>query len=260
MDKKINIGEMIKVGWELSTKNFLYFLAIFTIIIGSNIVLSIGNEALVRNKTLVLAVIIYNLVVWVFGIVIGLGLIRICIDLVSGKKDPISTLFTVYRPTLKYIASSLLTSLITIVPLLAVLGAWIIGGMFLSKPGGLGSSFNVALGLLGIASLCYAVFMGTRLTFFSYFIIDKETGIIESIKASWKATEGNFWPLFLLQLILAGINVLGALALLFGLLITMPLSMLAMAAAYKKLTSDSTKEAIPSAAPAIEKLKASLAS
>ncbi len=252
MKNKIQVGEIMSTGWKLTIKNFLYFLGLLVILIVLNIIISIGNEILSKNTGFIV-VLLYNLASQVFNMIISLGLIKICIDMVFGKKDPINTLFSVYRPVLKYFVSSILSGLITALPILFVLGVWGLGNIIMSRTGSQSMSlvsFNVILGILGLASVCYAIYMGTRLMFFVYFMVDKNTGIIESLKISFYATKGNFWKLVVLQLALFGANLLGAIALLVGLFLTVPMSMLATAEAYKRLSSDPAEEAIPVSSPA----------
>jgi len=75
------------------------------------------------------------------------------------------------------------------------------------------------------------------LMFVPYLVIDRGLGPIESMKESWRVTKGNKWQLFLLFLALIGINLLGVAALVVGLLVSVPITMLAAAHAYRTLTS-----------------------
>ena len=68
-----------------------------------------------------------------------------------------------------------------------------------------------------------------------YFVVDKGMDPLEALKKSWAATRGAKWNLFLFGLLLGLINMLGFLALMVGLLFTLPLSMVAMAYVYRKL-------------------------
>ena len=71
--------------------------------------------------------------------------------------------------------------------------------------------------------------------FFKYLIIDKGLGPIEALKESRRITTGQRWQLLLFVLILALLNILGALALFIGLFVTMPVTMIAMAHVYRGL-------------------------
>ena len=79
------------------------------------------------------------------------------------------------------------------------------------------------------------IIWGIQYMFFSYFIIDEDLGPMEALKRSAAITEGAKWDLFLFGLLLAGINLLGALCLLVGLIATIPATMLAFAFAYRRL-------------------------
>lgn len=81
------------------------------------------------------------------------------------------------------------------------------------------------------------VILGLGLGFAPYLVIDRAKGVIESLKESWHLTYGHKWQLFLLALAILGINILGALALLVGLLVSVPVSWLAFTHAYRKLAA-----------------------
>ncbi|MCI0597667.1 DUF975 family protein [Candidatus Parcubacteria bacterium] len=68
-----------------------------------------------------------------------------------------------------------------------------------------------------------------------YLVMERHLSPIEALKESARMTRGNRWNIFLLGLAIVGINILGALALLVGLLVTVPLSFLACAHAYRTL-------------------------
>ncbi|OGG58142.1 hypothetical protein A2853_01340 [Candidatus Kaiserbacteria bacterium RIFCSPHIGHO2_01_FULL_55_17] len=71
--------------------------------------------------------------------------------------------------------------------------------------------------------------------FTPYLIVERKLWPIEAMKESARITKGHRWQLFLLSLALIGLNILGALALFVGLLVSIPVSMLAMVHAYRIL-------------------------
>jgi len=71
--------------------------------------------------------------------------------------------------------------------------------------------------------------------FVLYIVIDKELGPIEALKESARITRGSRWELLLLVLIVFVLNLVGALALLVGLLVSIPVTTLAMVHAYRML-------------------------
>lgn len=75
------------------------------------------------------------------------------------------------------------------------------------------------------------------LAFVPYTVIDRGTGPISALQESWRITNGHKWRLFLLSLALLGLNLLGALALMVGLLVTIPITWLAVTHAYRTLAA-----------------------
>lgn len=86
--------------------------------------------------------------------------------------------------------------------------------------------------LLFIAPGIYIII---RCGFSFYFIVDQDMGPIESIKASFRHTEGLALYIFLFYLLLFAVNLGGLLACGVGLLITMPLSTIACACLFRNL-------------------------
>jgi uncharacterized membrane protein len=102
---------------------------------------------------------------------------------------------------------------------------------------------QVAVGIIVIIGLVLLIVPGliaaVALFFTSYFIIEGK-GPIEAIKASWEMTKGNRWKVALLLLAVAGLNLAGFLAFVVGLVVTVPISMLALVHAYRTLGKGKT--------------------
>ena len=75
------------------------------------------------------------------------------------------------------------------------------------------------------------------LGFVPYVVIDRGAGPIDALKESWRITKGNKWRLLLFGLVLIGLNLVGLLALVVGLLVTVPVTWLAVTHAYRTLAS-----------------------
>lgn len=87
----------------------------------------------------------------------------------------------------------------------------------------------VTLGLGAIVVPIFTVFAVS-------FVIDRGAPVFGSIGESFRLVGRNFGAVFLLLLTLVGVNILGAIAIGLGLLITIPLSILAIAYAFRRLT------------------------
>lgn len=86
--------------------------------------------------------------------------------------------------------------------------------------------------LLIIPGIIAALALGMSL----YLVMDKGMGPVEAIKESMRITRGNRVRLLLLMLAIILINVLGFIALLIGLFVSVPVSVLAMVHAYRTLS------------------------
>jgi uncharacterized membrane protein len=87
------------------------------------------------------------------------------------------------------------------------------------------------------------------LLFVKFIVVDRKMGPIEALKESVRMTKGHRMTLFLLVLLIAVINIIGAILLLVPLLVTIPVSTLAMVYAYRKI-GHAASEVVPAAAPA----------
>lgn len=93
-----------------------------------------------------------------------------------------------------------------------------------------------AIVILGLILLVVpGIIAALGLMFVAYLIVDKQMGPIDALKESWRITKGHKGQLFLFTLAVIGINILGFLALLVGLLVTVPVSMLAAVHVYRTL-------------------------
>ena len=96
------------------------------------------------------------------------------------------------------------------------------------------SAIVIFLGFLAL--IVPGIVFAVRLQFVSFLIIEKGIGPIEAVKASWKLTKNNFYSLLGLGIVSLLLNVFGFFLLVVGLLVTVPLTSLAQAYVYLKLS------------------------
>lgn len=94
-------------------------------------------------------------------------------------------------------------------------------------------SFAVMMGLL-LLIVPGIVFL-IRLWFLGFVIVDSKAGPLEAVQQSWDISRGHTKSLLGLFFILAGLNLLGLICLGIGVLITLPISGLALAHIYRTL-------------------------
>lgn len=93
------------------------------------------------------------------------------------------------------------------------------------------SNISVGVGSVGVVLSAY---LALRYSMVRYFIIDK-AGIVDSLRKSWHMTGGAIGRLLLFGLAAIVLNVLGAIPVGLGLLVTIPITMIAFAHVYVKL-------------------------
>ncbi|AKV00014.1 hypothetical protein AKJ09_06677 [Labilithrix luteola] len=114
-------------------------------------------------------------------------------------------------------------------------------------------SLLVAAGL--ILLVIPGIYLAVRYGFCEFFVADRRTASVgEAFRRSSDITRGERWRLFVLELALVVLNVLGAMFFGFGLLVTVPLSIFAMVMVYRRLAARTAGEEIlvhePTLAPA----------
>ena len=102
----------------------------------------------------------------------------------------------------------------------------------------LGAEILVALIIIAgfLLFIVPGVIASLGLSFVTYLVVDRGARPIEAIKESWRITKGNKWQLLLPMLTLILLNILGIVALLVGVLVTIPITWLAVTHAYRTLS------------------------
>ena len=199
--QKFSKSEAIRFGWTTTKNNLGFFIALLIVIGLFYFVLDFIIE-LIKDEALILSSIM-SIVFWVLDMVIQMGLIRISLRFCDNEKGEFADLFSCFPLFFKYLFGSILYGLI------------VVGGMILL--------------------IIPGIIWGIKFQFFSCFIVDKGVGPIEALKRSSAITKGAKWDLFLFNLLLGLINLLGAICLLIGLLVTIPITMVAWAFVYRRL-------------------------
>lgn len=75
------------------------------------------------------------------------------------------------------------------------------------------------------------------LCFTQLLVVDRKMGPVEAIKESYEITKGQLFRLFLFMIAICLLNFVGLIALVVGLLVTVPVSLIAIAHVYKKLSA-----------------------
>ena len=194
-------GEIFSFGWKKTKENFLFLLGILVIFALVSVLNGALQEAF-RPQFGVLVFII-GIAFWLLNVLLELGYFKIVLKLIAGEKPTYRQLYEHYPLFLNFLLASILMGLI-------ILGGFIL----LILPG---------------------IYLAVRLQFVPILVADKGLPPVDAVKAGWNLTKGRWLNVFVFDLLLIGLNILGALALLVGLLVTIPMSSVSFAYFYKKL-------------------------
>jgi Protein of unknown function (DUF975) len=198
--KGLPLSQSLRFGWNTVKGSFVFILLTLCV---ASIVPSIidwgGKHVFHRDAQIFLIKIISAVVSATFG----LGLSKIYLRFRDGEKPIFENLFDGLARAHIWIAS---TFIVTI--------AVVMGLVLLIVPG---------------------IIMMLRLSLIGFVLVDERTGPVDAIQRSWDITRGHTMDLLALFLTLLGLNILGLCCLVVGLLVTVPMSGLAMAYIYREL-------------------------
>lgn len=96
-------------------------------------------------------------------------------------------------------------------------------------------SIAIVVGL--ILLVIPGIIVALMLMFTQLLVVDKKMSPVAALKESYRLTKGQLLQIFLFWLAIIVINIIGLIALVVGLLVTLPVSLIAVAHVYKKLSS-----------------------
>lgn len=209
--EKLSIKECVRFGWETFKKRPGIFIIAILVVIAVQFVVGILQGAL-ESTDAGLASLLSFAISMIVGALVSMGLYAFTLKAHDNVAEASVRDLWHPKPFVPFLATYILLSIVLT-----------IGFILLIVPG---------------------IILGIIFGFALYLVIDRNAGIIESFKESARITKGNRWNLFLLGLVFIGINIVGALALLVGLLVSIPVTMLAMTHAYRKLASEASAPAV----------------
>ncbi len=227
--------EAILFGWEEFKKNPWVYVGIGVIIGILNAISSVESENLL--------LVIIGAAAYIFGTLATIGYMQISLGVVDGKKPDTGDLFNnIKEPRIfvKYALAGLLIGLMAIIPL-AIIGIILFAGGMITTLGSSGTLSGVVIAV-GIVAIILVIAFLIRFIFVTYLIVDKRVKFWDTFKVSAQMTKGHRGKIFYFILTLLALNLLGLIALVVGLLVTMAISQLATAYVYRKLLPDALQQ------------------
>lgn len=193
--------DAISAGWNLFKNNPLPWVLIVLVTgVVSGIVGALSNT---ESASVAM---VFNLLSFVIGLVFQMFMLRGALLEVDGYKPALGDFFRLHNFGW-FIVASILVSIATLLGLFALI-----------------------IGAIVVAFFLY---------FTLYFVVDRNMNAIDGIVSSFNAIKSDAGNLFVLAILNTIIIVVGTMALFVGLLVAMPIAMLATAVAYRAITGPS---------------------
>ncbi len=201
MNTEFSMVDSFSFGWKALWPNRVILVqAMGTFVL---IMVARGVLTLMAGHSLLLQLVVAVLALC-GEVVVGVGITSLSLAIVDGKGFVYRDLFLPLGVVVRYVAANLLVGVIVILGLI----------------------------LLVIPGL-YAI---TRFCMVRYAALEEGGDAFAVLARSSRLTDGIKWRLLGFLLVLVGINILGALVFLVGLVVSVPLSMLAFAHLYREVT------------------------
>jgi uncharacterized membrane protein len=210
-EKRFSKREAIQFGWRTMRENLGLFIGFLVVSMLASLFLS--GFADLFEKRLPLLSLLFNLGYVLLTIAINIVGIKIALKFCDNDQRPLAEVIS-FTPSLffKFAAGYILYSLL------------------------------VAAGL--ILLIVPGLYFMVKYQYVIYYIADKDADISEAFGKSSQITKGIKWELFVFLILLSLINMAGVLCFFVGLLVTIPVTMVAMAFVYRKLSGFPAEETL----------------
>lgn len=203
------IGEAVGYGWSKVKAHFFFLWMMLGTVWLVAFVLDLlqkgaGKETLIGT--------LLGLIAIAVGFIMQLGLIRAYLNLDDGTESKLDVLLSQRHLAWRYFGAMIIYGI-----------AVVIGLILLVIPG---------------------IYIALKYQFFGYLIVDKNLGAVEALKKSAELTVGVKWKLIGFSMTIVLLNLLGVIALLIGLFVTIPMSVMAYVYVYRTLAKSSFSEAL----------------
>ena len=204
-ERKFSIEDAIRFGWSRMKDNLGFF--IIYLILLFLIELFFSGFAGLFEDSLPFLSLVFNIGSWIVSVISALFAVKIGLRLYDNNKIG-SYDFLSFSSSLffKFLLGYVLYIILVV-----------IGFILLVVPG---------------------IYLAIKYQFVQYLIVDKDMDVIEAFKESGRLTDGYKWNLLLFAIVLLVVVMIGAMVFLVGLLVAIPIVLVAVAYVYKKLSSD----------------------
>lgn len=203
----LDAGAAISYGWNGFTRNAGALILIALVVVLVSFGLSLAGQWILDSWVIVM---VWNIFTTVVSLILAMGLIRAALAVVDGRSPEVGMLFQT-EGLVPYLIASILVGL--------------------------------AVGVGFLLCIIPGLILAFLFAFYGYAIVDGRTDDgIEAMKMSWQLVSANVGSLLLLFILTLLINFAGALLCGIGLFVTYPITAIAVAYAWRRLSGGSVVE------------------
>lgn len=238
-----SVNEVMAKAWHI-TKNHYFSIALLCFFMFATLGFSSLLAVFLKDINQLLNVVLFVLFISTY-LLANLSLFKFIFHLLDHEAEDVSLANTL--PTKKQVINFLIASFYFT---LCVLGVYVIVALFVFPFIYTGINFQVLVNLAISVGLLAIFITWLRISFFPFFIIDKNETPFKSLKLSLAITKGNFFKILLLLFVLGFFQILYLVLNYFQLtviatfvnilssFIIVPLSAVALTVAYRKMTDE----------------------
>jgi len=204
--RNFSIGEAISFGWKTTWNNLGFFVILTIIVLLAEGIPSAIAASVQRTSPGLYA--LFEIIAFVIEIFIGIGVIKIALKFVERRSASYDDLFSGGSLFANYLVTSIILAIIVTVGLIL----FVIPGIYLAL----------------------------RFQFAPFVVVDEGLGPFAALARSSELTRGVKWKLLGFDILLALIEIAGAIVFLIGLLVAIPTIILAVTYVYRQLRSQTS--------------------
>lgn len=226
---KFSIEEALGFGWKTVKEHWPTLVPITVILFVANAVVSAliahnrGDAAALGLTSFdahsLVSSLAGNLLGTVVSVIFAAIITRVCLHYVDGTASDFASLFKGMTPELlvKIIFASIL--------------------------------LNILIGIGFILLIIPGIYFALRYCLVTYVLVDKNVGIMEAFDESSRLTQGVKWQLLLFGIVLGCVALAGFIVFIVGIIVALPIVMVAVTHAYRQLTKSQGVAAAQPTAP-----------
>ncbi|QFZ92393.2 hypothetical protein [Synechococcus elongatus] len=245
-DRPFEPSLYLERGWQLFRQNWQLYVPFGLVLFAFGFILGMASSLLQIAACLTIVASVdecpewvpqlvdlpFNLISWLVGTPLGAGPMVAALLQLQHQTPEFSDFFKGFRRFWPLVLTSFLIGFIIFIVVFVI--AILFGAVaFLLNQAGTPVEGLVGIAIVGVLlAIAAATYIGVSYLFVTPIVLDRQIGVFNALELSRQVIAPSWWSAFGFLVLLSAINVLGFLACCVGLLVTIPVTLCAIAVAY----------------------------